>query len=251
MKYRKDLEILKLNKTLIILITATVALFSCTQNSKSTSEKVKKDLAPVQSSENVTEEESPSIFDSQYIHTRYEYEDSIIIENSLPRGGLRYTDTAGNSFVYTIFWTRLSNQSASPLEFQINFPADSLPLTASSDTYFKLVLPRNKVERTQKALINYDMSNSTTTDLSEKDPIYNYGLTNLESVLDQRLHKPSSFHRITQPKDTVSFYVISLFNKGVKGRVRTGLSLEEQELIYTVNDKKIQVGVIEFQELER
>jgi hypothetical protein len=46
----------------------------------------------------------------------------------------------------------------------------------------------------------------------------------------------------------VSFYVINLFNKGVKGVVRTGLSLEEKVLFYTVNGKKIEVGEIEFQE---
>jgi hypothetical protein len=96
-------------------------------------------------------------------------------------------------------------------------------------------------------LINYDISDSNS-DLSERDPVYNYGLLDLESVLNTRLHKPSFFHRIIHQKDTVSFYVINLFNKGVKGVVRTGLSLEEKVLFYTVNGKKIQVGEIMFSE---
>jgi hypothetical protein len=247
MKYRKDLDIPKMNKTLLLLITATTLLSSCGQNSKSTKEQVKKDPKSLYSTEIATEKKSPSIFDSQYIHNKYQYEDSISIENSLPRGGHRYTDTEGKSFVYTIYWTRLSNESASPLEVNINFPADPVLLTASSDIYFKLVLPPNKVEQAQKSLINYDMPGHKT-DLSEKDPVFNYGLTDLKAALDKGLHKPSSFLRIIPPNDTVSFYVITLFNKGVKAVVGTGLILEGKELFYTVNGKKIEVGEIEFQE---
>jgi hypothetical protein len=233
-------------KPLLLLIIASTVLFSCNQTTK---EKLEKDLYPVQSAANIIGQKPPSIFDYQYLHTQYEYEDSsgttLSLENSLPRGGHRYTDAAGKSFVYTIYWTRLSSRSASPLEVKINFPADSVLLTASSDIYFKLVLPPNKVGTAQKALINYDISDSNS-DLSERDPVYNYGLLDLESVLNKRLHKSSSFHRIIPSKDTVSFYVINLFNKGVNGVVRTGLSLEEKELFYTVNGKKISVGKIEF-----
>jgi len=239
-----------MNKTLIILITTTVALFSCTQESKSTKKQVKKDPKSIYSTEIATEKESPGIFDSQFLHTQYEYSDSkgttLSIENSLPRGGHRYTDPAGKSFVYTIYWTRLINQSANPLEVQINFPADSIPLTAANDIYFKLVLPPNKVEKAQKALVNHRMP-ATKMDISDRDPVYNYGLIDLKSVLDQRLHKPSSFHHIIQPNDTVSFYIVNLFNKGVKGVVRTGLSLEQEALFYTVNGKKTRVGEVEFQ----
>lgn len=240
-----------MKKTLILYIIATVSLFSCKKDSKSAKENIQSNYKPLNWNETSTKERSPSIFDNQYIHTHFEYEDSsgntFSIENSLPRGGHRYTDPEGKSFVYTIYWTRLSNQSADPLEVKINFPADSISLTASSDIFFKLVLPPNKVGTAQKALINHKMP-GTKPDISDRDPVYNYGLMDLKSVLDQRLHKPSSFHRILQPNDTVSFYVITLFNKGVKGVVRTGLSLEEEALFYTVNGKKILVGDIVFQE---
>lgn len=240
-----------MKKTLILFTIATVSFFSCKKDSKSAKKNIKRNYKPLNWNETSTKEKSPNIFDKHYIHTHFEYEDSsgttLSIENSLPRGGHRYTDPEGKSFVYTIYWTRLSNLSADPLEVQINFPADSIPLTASSDIFFKLVLPPNKVETAQKALINNNMSGSKP-DITDRDPVYNYGLLDLESVLDQRLHKPSSFQRILQPNDTVSFYVVNLFNKGVKGVVRTGLSLEEQELFYTVNGKKIRVGDIAFQE---
>lgn len=240
-----------MKKTLILYIIATVSLFSCKKDSKSAKENIQSNYKPLNWNETSTTEKPPSIFDTQFLHTHYEYEDStgptITIENSLPRGGLQYTDPAGKKFVYTIYWTRFSNQSADPLEVKINFPADSISLTASSDIFFKLVLPPNKVEKAKKALINHKMP-GTKPDISDRDPVYNYGLMDLKSVLDQRLHKPSSFHRILQPNDTVSFYVITLFNKGAKGVVRTGLSLEEEALFYTVNGKKILVGDIVFQE---
>lgn len=239
-----------MKKTLILLTITTVSLFSCKKDSKSAKENIQQNSKPLNWNETSTTEKPPSIFDKQFLHTHFEYENSngsfLSIENSLPRGGLRYTHPAGKDFVYTIYWTRLSNQSADPLELQINFPADSVPLAASCDIFFKLVLPPNKVETAKKALINNDLPGSKP-DISDRDPVYNYGLIDLKSVLDQRLHKPSSFHRILQPNDTVSFYVVNLFNKGVKGVVRTGLSLEKEEFFYTVNGKKIRVGKIVFQ----
>lgn len=239
-----------MKKILILFTIATVSLFSCKKDSKSAKENTQRNYKPLNWNETSTKEKLPCIFDKQFIHTHFEYEDSsgttLSIENSLPRGGHKYTDPEGKSFVYTIYWTRISNQSADPLEVQINFPADSVPLTAANDINFKLVLPPNKVETTQKALINHNMPGSQPN-ISDRDPVYNYGLLDLESVLDQRLHKPSSFHRILQSNDTVSFYVVNLFNKGVKGVVRTGLSLEEEALFYTVNGKKIRVGEIVFQ----
>ena len=42
------------------------------------------------------------------------------VQNSLPKGG-PYTDPAGNRFGYGIFWTRIVNESAFPLELTINF----------------------------------------------------------------------------------------------------------------------------------
>ena len=44
---------------------------------------------------------------SDYIDTKYEYTDStgksLIIQNSLPRGGLTYTDPNGEIYVYAVF----------------------------------------------------------------------------------------------------------------------------------------------------
>jgi hypothetical protein len=50
--------------------------------------------------------------------------------------------------------------------------------------------------------------------------------------------------RTINPKETSTFYVVTLFNKGVDGILRTGLSLKEQNLFYRINDKEIHCGKI-------
>jgi len=60
--------------------------------------------------------------EDKYIDTRYEYSDAfgknLIIENSLPKGGLKYTDPNGKEYIYAIFWTRMTNETDSPFELK-------------------------------------------------------------------------------------------------------------------------------------
>ena len=82
----------------------------------------------------------------------------------------------------------------------------------------------------------------------DKEPLFNYGL-DLEFYLDNNLHKPSSLKRTIKPKGSNSFYVVTLFNKGVNGTLRTGLSIREQDLFYKINDKEIYCGKINLKKL--
>ena len=163
------------------------------------------------------------------IHTKYEYTDSIgkrlIIQNGLPRGGLKYTDPNGKVYVYAIFWTRIINETANPFRFTIDFPADSFELPSSLGRYFKLFLPSD-------------------TMTFEKEHLFNYGLPELKSFLDKGLQKASSLKRTINPKGSSAFYVVTLFNRGVDGTLRTGLSLKGQNLFYRINDKEIHCGKI-------
>lgn len=165
----------------------------------------------------------------KYIDTKYEYTDYIgkrlIIQNSLPRGGLKYTDPNGKVYVYAIFWTRIINETANPFRLTIDFPVDSFELPSSADRYFKLFLP------------------SDTMTL-EKEDLFNYGLPVLQSFLDKGLQKASSLKRTINPKESSGFYVVTLFNRGVDGTLRTGLSLKGQNLFYRINDKEIHCGTI-------
>lgn len=211
---------------------ATTGLFSCKQGSNQPQDTV--DIETTKSTENIESQKPIANPNDKFIDTKYEYTDStgksLIIENSLPKGGLKYTDSNGKDYVYAIFWTRITNQTANPLELTIDFTADSFELPSKSDNYFKLYLP----------------SDTMTLD---KQTLFNYGLRNLESFLDNELLKSSSLQRTINPKGSSIFYVITLFNKGVEGTVRTGLSLIEQTLFYRINDKEIQCGQINLKKL--
>jgi hypothetical protein len=217
-----------MKKNILILIIATTGLFSCRQGSKSTPDTV--NTKTLNSTKNVQSQKPYE----KYIDNKYEYTDSIgmriIIQNSLPRGGLKYTDPNGKVYVYAVFWTRIINGTVNPFELTINFPVDSYELPSSPGRYFKILLP----------------SDTMTLD---KVNLFNYGLTDLESFLDNDIHKSSSLKRTINPKESSIFYVVTLFNKGVDGTLRTGLSLKEQNLFYRINDKEIYCGKINLKKL--
>jgi hypothetical protein len=154
----------------------------------------------------------------------------IIIENSLPKGGDQYTDSTGKSFRYAIFWTRVMNETATPLELTINFPADSFAIDPSPD-YAKFFLPPG-------------------TMTPDKELLYSYGVTGLESFLDSALNKPSRLQRIINPNEEYFFYTGMLSyrasNQRGAGRrpgsqqagqrpVRAGFFLKGNDLFYTNN----------------
>jgi hypothetical protein len=159
----------------------------------------------------------------------YEYTDPIgeglIIQNSFPKGGEKYTDPSGKVWVFAIFWTRLTNETARSLQLKVDFPVDSFNLPSSPGRYFKLFLPSDTMTR-------------------EKESLYNYGLPVLNSFLDKGLQKASSLKRTIKPKESSAFYVVTLFNKGVDGTVRASFSLNGQILTYTINGKEIYCGKI-------
>src|SRR3569833_1337091 len=153
------------------------------------------------------------------IPTRYEYTDSIakrlIIQNSFPKGD-GYTDPDGKEYFKVIFWARIINKTDNPLELKINFPVDPYGVPSLPGKYFKILIPPD-------------------TMTVDKEPLYNYGLTYLKSFLDNSIHKPSSLKRTINPKESSGFYVVILFDKGIGGPIRTGLSIKGQNLFYRIS----------------
>jgi hypothetical protein len=154
------------------------------------------------------------------IYTKYEYTDSngkrLIIQNSFPRGD-SYTDPNGKQYFKTIFCTRLINETDNPLALKIHFPVDSYEVASLPGKYFKLLV----------------LPDTMTVD---KEPLsYNYGLTDLKSFLDKRIHQPSSLKRTIHPTESSAFYVVILFDQGVGGPIRTGLSIKGQNLFYRIS----------------
>ena len=184
--------------------------------------------------------------DEGKFHTKYEYTDSIgkrlIIQNGFPRGGSLYTDPNGEVYGYAVFWTRLINETDNPLELKINFPVDSYEVPSLPGKYFKILVPPD-------------------TMTLDKEPLFNYGLTDLESFLDNSIHKPSSLKRTINPKESSGFYVVTLcLIEGAHGTMRTGLSLKGQNLFYRIkvdgsksnsktSDKEIHCGSINLKSL--
>jgi len=180
------------------------------------------------------------------IHTKYEYTDSIgkrlIIQNSVPRGGVKYTNPDGEVYNYAIFWTRIINETDNPLELKIHFPVDSYEVPSLPGKYYKILVPPD-------------------TMTLDKFPLFNYGLTDLESFLDNSIHKPSSLKRTINPKESSGFYVVMLcLVEGAHGTMRTGLSLKGQDLFYRIkndgsksntksSDKEINCGSINLKNL--
>jgi len=170
---------------------------------------------------------------SVYVDTEVKYTDSagkgVVIQNSLPKGGGGYIHSSGKTFSYVIFWTRVINQTTTPLELSIHFPADSLTIFPSPDSYLKVFLPPDTMT------IN-------------KESLYDYGLTGLKSFLDTAFGKPTMLHRIINPKEECLFYIVRLANVGYNGAVRAGLVLQEKDLFYRINmlDSLIPCGHIVF-----
>lgn len=155
----------------------------------------------------------------------------VIVENSLPKGGGQYTDSTGKNFGYAIFWTRVINETATPLELTISFPADSFAIYPAQD-YAKFFLPPG-------------------TMTFDKEVLYMYGVTGLESFLDSAFNKPTMLQRTINPKEEYFFYTGMLsyrasdqargtrkkpgLHEAQGGSVRAGFFLKAQDLFYTNN----------------
>jgi len=180
------------------------------------------------------------------IHTQYEYADSIgkrlIIQNGYPRGGIKYTDPNGETYVYAVFWTRIINETDNPLELKFDFPVNSYEVPSLPGKYYKILVPPD-------------------TMTLDKFPLFNYGLTDVGSFLNSSIHKPSSLNRTINPKGSSGFYIVILcLVEGAHGTMRTGLSLKGQDLFYrikndgsksntTSSDKEINCGSINLKNL--
>ncbi len=227
-----------MKKYSIILIIVAKGLISFEQTSNLMPNTF--DIETVNSTKKVQSQKSYE----KYIDTKYEYTDSkggsIIIQNSLPKGE-SYTDSEGKEYFKIIFWSRIINETGNPFELKINFPVNSYKLPSSPGKHFKILLPSDTL-------------------ILDKVDLTNYGQTDLKSFLDNSIDKPSSLKRTINPKELSGFYVVILFDKGISGPFRTGLSIKGQNLFYeiskynstpahSVDEKKINCGSINLRNL--
>ena len=154
-----------------------------------------------------------------WVDTEVKYTDSlgkaIKVYSSYPKGGGGYINSGGKDYSYVIFWTRIVNESATPLKMTVKFPVDSFSIFPSPVSYIKLLIPPD-------------------TMTLEKIPLGDYGLANLKSILDTGFNKPSILERTLNPKEECLFY-IPIFIHQARGTARAALILKGHDLFYKVS----------------
>ena len=154
-----------------------------------------------------------------WVDSEVKYTDStgkvVVVHNSFPKGGGGYTDSTGKKYSYVIFWTRVVNESDTPLELAIKFPTDPFTIFLSPDSHIRIFL-------------------TPDTMTLEKVPLGDYGLTNLQSFLDAGFNKPSMLQRTINPKKEYYFYIPVLIYQA-RGTARAALILKGQDLFFRIS----------------
>jgi len=123
-------------------------------------------------------------------YNKFQYTDSIgwslIVQNSFPKGGTKYTDPDGEVYYYAVFFLRIINETDNPLELMMDFPVNSCEDPYLPGKYYKVLVPAD-------------------TMTLDKFPLFNYGMRDKESFLDKNIHNPSSLKRTINQKNRALF----------------------------------------------
>ena len=155
-----------------------------------------------------------------WVDSKIKYKDSkgnsVMMTNSLPKGGgVVYQN--GKKYGYVVFWTRMSNQSATPIELKVKFP--EVTFFKSPDSYIKIVLPKETMK-------------------IEKEQLFDYGLTNFQSLLNDESNQLGILQKKISPKEDYLFYVtvfIHIEGSGPAGPARAKFELNDKELLYKIS----------------
>ena len=145
--------------------------------------------------------------------TKYEDSSANLIEftNSLPRGGgVTYYNV--KRFSYVIFWTRIRNKSTTPIEINLNF--SDLIILNHIKSEIKIILPKE-------------------TMTIEKIQLMDYGLSNLQSLLNENFNQASTFIKKINPQEEYYFY-FPVFLHNNNWPARASLILKGTELSYKI-----------------
>lgn len=214
-----------MRKNLILSILTVTWLCSCGQRSSSKTGDIAIESEIEASSKDRNIQLSQNQDLERYIYADTTYTSSagkgITIQNSFPKGGgiapdgTQYFDSSGKSYAFAVFFTRIINETNSPIEVNINFPAESFAIFDPPDSYLRLFLPKD-------------------TYAYDKLPLYNYGLTGIKSFLDTNFNKASKLQKMISPNEEHFFYVATLcYLAG--GTPRAALILKEQDLYYNMS----------------
>ena len=142
----------------------------------------------------------------------------ITIQNSFPKGGFYPGPTKKYfNYSYLVFFHRITNKTANPVEIEVNFSGDSTAIPNSTDTFMKLILPQD-------------------TMTLEKESLISYGVTELET-----LDSSTNFHKLLNPEEDCLFYTVAIFYQTKadewnqeRGGNRAEFALKDQNLFYSI-----------------
>ena len=136
----------------------------------------------------------------------------LIFTHSLPKGGGLYY-LKGIKYSHVIFWTRIHNQTATPIKLQLTFP--DITYLQSPNAHVKILLPKDTMSY-------------------EKEQLFNYGLTNLESLLNDNSKQVKTLKKTIDPKKDYYFY-IPVFMHEINGIARASIVLKGEKLFYKIS----------------
>lgn len=160
-----------------------------------------------------------SVSTRNWVDSELEHKDSngnlVKFIHSFPRGGgVAYKD--GKKYSYVVFWTRVFNQSINAIEFKVKFP--EVTYFKSPDSYIHIILPK-------------------ATMSADKEQVFDYGLTNLQGLLNNESNQLSTLQKKINPKEDYTFYTVFFMHieKDGWGPARAKFELKDQDLFYKIS----------------
>jgi hypothetical protein len=133
--------------------------------------------------------------------------------HSLPKGGGQVY-YKGKKYGYIVFWTHVINQSATPIELQVKFP--EVTYFKSPESYIYIVLPRETMNQ-------------------EKVQLFDYGLTNLQSLVNDETNQLSMLQKKISPKEDYYFYEAVLIHINLSRSARSKFEVKDKNLFYKIS----------------
>ncbi len=138
---------------------------------------------------------------------------SVKFINSFPRGG-GVVHKKEKKYSYVVFWTRMLNQSTTPIEFKVKFP--EVTYFNSPEFYIQIVLPKETMSM-------------------DKVQSFDYGLTNLQSLLNDESKQLSFIQKKINPNEDYIFYTAVFIHGERWGLARAKFELKDQDLFYKIS----------------
>jgi hypothetical protein len=194
--------------SLFILLLSTLGCISCGQSTHTPPENVEN--SPSTSGKNIEYDKD--------IYSSFEYTDTkgkrVLFQNGYPRGGRKYNDPKGNDCSYAVFWTQIINETDTPLEMDINCPAQAYEISNFPGKYFKILVPPDTMTLERNKDLN---------------------VIGLESFFERTIDRPSLVKRTIHPNESSGFYFVMLvLTQEATGMTRAELQLKGQDLMYTI-----------------